>query len=168
MFHVFSARFMLRSTYRKPTWNSPKKIKPGLWMNTLLKFWVLYFLSAYDRVAFSRWGKLQGHLCFLLCHFSLFSLLLMGPVVLVSYSLQEAAVQSCTTLRKALGNSTPEGGKMLQWHPVTCLRAVVLQAVQRRGEVLMPHLLSCKGPTPWAPLLHIQHKKRQEPGIPQA
>lgn len=79
----FSASFLLRSTYRKQTWSSPRKIKPGVQMSILLKFWVLYFPSTYSRVAFSRWGRLEGHLCSLSCNFSLFSSLLMGPVVLV-------------------------------------------------------------------------------------
>jgi len=38
----------------------------------------------------------------------------MGLDVLVSYTLEAAAVWRYPTLKKALRNSTPEGGKMLQ------------------------------------------------------
>lgn len=38
----------------------------------------------------------------------------------------EATIWRCTTLRKALRDSTPEGSRALQQYPATCLEPVIL------------------------------------------
>lgn len=136
------------------------EIKPDLWMSILLKYWALYFHSIYGRVVFSRWGRLNGHLCFHLCYFFLFLLFLIGPtIVLVSYALEAAAAWRHSSSRKALRYSIAQECKCFR-DTATCLGAVVLRPHRDLGWPWCHfHLLCYKGPIAGVLLLHIGRKK---------